>query len=76
MKTKVILLLAMIVLTVLAVSAVPERAEASCSGDQCGCGEAAAECRSYCPPAGDPNFHYCMGECRSEWIACAIACCG
>lgn len=44
---------------------------ASCSGDDCGCGLAAQECRESCGPVWA-----CNRTCNQESIRCSIECCG
>jgi hypothetical protein len=60
--------------------AAPPQAAASCSGDNCGCGEAnnacAAECRVEHPCVACQALTLCMAGCRREMRACATACCG
>ncbi|MBV9927221.1 MAG: hypothetical protein JOZ96_19545 [Acidobacteria bacterium] len=62
------LLMMLLVLAALAKPAVSARA---CSGDDCGCGIMAQECRASC----NGNFA-CIRGCNQESIQCAKACCG
>ena len=69
LKKRVVLLL--MLLTLLFALALPTSARrSSCSGDDCGCGIAAQECRDSC--AGNLA---CVRSCNRESIACAKACC-
>lgn len=70
MKTKLKLLIPMIALTLAAFYTAPKSALA-CSGDDCGCGVAAQECRAACAPGDTP----CFRACTHESIQCAIWCC-
>lgn len=47
----------------------------TCSGDNCGCGYYAAECRQACAEETETDYFVCLRECRKEEIACAKACC-
>jgi len=49
---------------------------ASCSGDDCGCGDDYALCVADCPPSGDPNRQACLHSCVQESVTCALHCCG
>ena len=51
--------------------AVPTSAVRACSGDNCGCGVMAQECRESCY-----GYLPCITACRQESIACSKACCG
>lgn len=75
MKTKLILLVAMIALTLLAGSVAPEHAEASCSGDECGCGYDLQSCMAECELEPAEFRTVCRGDCRRGYKRCAIDCC-
>jgi len=49
----------------------PASARRSCSGDDCGCGLAAQECREACGPVWS-----CVSACNKQSIQCSKACCG
>lgn len=61
--------LLMMVLVLVSLS-LPANARRSCSGDDCGCGEAGIECRDSC----GGNFN-CIRACNKEVLACSRACC-
>lgn len=61
------LLMMLLVLSAL----VQPTAARSCSGNDCGCDVAAAECREQCPP----NDWRCNVACAREEKDCGIACC-
>ena len=63
------LALLVMLLTLLVSLALPGGAGA-CSGDDCGCGIAAQECRDSCGGVLE-----CVRQCNRESIACAKACC-
>lgn len=48
------------------------RLRADCSGDDCGCWTAEAQCEANC----DPNDYTCQDHCEHVAIRCAICCCG
>lgn len=75
MKTKLKLLLPMIALTLAAFSTAPKNALASCSGDDCGCGETMQACVAACPAPPDPNHQSCVASCRHDDIVCSLICC-
>jgi hypothetical protein len=75
MRTKLVSMCVMLCLVVFAIVGAPKTAAASCSGDVCGCGTDAAECRAECPPVGDPNHNACISECNHESIQCSVCCC-
>lgn len=62
----------LLVLVLVLVSLVaPASARRSCSGDDCGCGTAAQECRDACGPVWS-----CVRTCNQESLRCSKACCG
>ncbi|HTG32006.1 MAG TPA: hypothetical protein VLB76_03670 [Thermoanaerobaculia bacterium] len=77
MTRKLILVLAMLVLTGLADAAKPKLALA-CSGDDCGCGEDAIACHDECVATyaiTDPAYQACVHNCIVANKNCSIACC-
>lgn len=74
---KLSLAFTLVVLAVLAVSAAPDRIEASgtCSGDDCGCYLEFEPCAAECPPGPSVERQLCIGECRRVVKRCSIACC-
>lgn len=70
MLVKKLGLLLVLVLFWVSLSA-PAAARRACSGDNCGCGIMAQECRDSCY-----GVLSCLAACRHESIACAKACCG
>lgn len=75
MKAKLLSLCAMLCLVVLTIVAAPKVAAASCSGDDCGCGLDAIECRAECPPPGQPGSQQCYAACNQEDVHCSVCCC-
>ena len=75
MKTKLILLAAMVALVVLAGSVSPQPAEASCSGDECGCGYDLQFCMEDCALEPVALQQACRSDCRRSYKRCAISCC-
>jgi hypothetical protein len=75
MKAKLLSLCAMLCLVVLTIMGTPKVAAASCSGDECGCGEDAIECVAECPPVGDPARFACVTACEHDDVHCSVCCC-
>ena len=74
MKTKLINVLAVVFLTLLAISGAPHRAEA-CSGDDCGCNVERDMCLEECRSLPPEYLQGCRHECIRASIDCGIACC-
>jgi hypothetical protein len=78
MARKLILVLAMLILTGLADAAKPRQALASCSGDDCGCGADAIVCHDDCVATyaiSDPAYQACVHNCVVVNRNCSISCC-
>jgi hypothetical protein len=73
LRKKLVLLLMLV--TLLVALAVPGSTSASCSGDNCGCGYYAAECRYECQFEPLEYQRACLHECLVENKNCSIACC-
>jgi len=73
MRRKLFLLL-ILSLVLLVTAAAPPHAEASCSGDDCGCGIGSAECIAACLPG--PDHRVCVHDCIQTAVHCALLCCG
>lgn len=71
MKTRMLLVLAMVLLTLLAVNSGAEALSGMCSGDDCGCNLLYNECAAECQPADIT----CFGACKQAAVACSRACC-
>lgn len=76
MKPKLVFLLLSVVLTLLAVSTTPKPAEASCSGDDCGCYTDTQQCEDDCRLLFPSQPGPCERACIRESVRCAIQCCG
>lgn len=70
MLVKKLGLLLVLVLFLVSLS-MPASARRACSGDNCGCGVMAQECRESCN-----GVWACVSACNKESIQCAKACCG
>jgi hypothetical protein len=73
LRKKLVLLVMM--LTLLLALVLPSTAGANCSGDNCGCGYYAAECRYECSFEPQQYQMGCLRACTIEYKNCAIACC-
>jgi hypothetical protein len=76
MKAKLTLLLTSVLLVVLAVATTPKPAEASCSGDDCGCYTDTQQCEDDCRLLYPGQPGPCERACIRESKSCAIQCCG
>jgi hypothetical protein len=75
-KAKLAWLLTSILLVLLAVSTAPKSAEASCSGDDCGCYIDAQACQADCLLLPPSQQLACGNGCVHDSLLCAKACCG
>ena len=77
MKTKLVLVCLALCFVLLAIVLTPS-AVAACSGDDCGCGEAANECFAECAALNCSLSckQACVGACVRAFGRCLIACCG
>lgn len=71
MKAKLFVFL--LCLGLIAAAMGPDRVEASCSGDNCGCGEVYFDCIQHCGPNETPI--QCDIRCTRLQTQCAVACC-
>ncbi|HEY0169599.1 MAG TPA: hypothetical protein VGB98_01005 [Pyrinomonadaceae bacterium] len=69
------LMLLLMLLTLLVSVAAPRDTSASCSGDNCGCGYYAEECRYDCQQEPPEYYYICVRGCNRESVQCAKACC-
>lgn len=73
MRRRLVLLFALIVILAAFVLPTSTPASLGCSGDNCGCGYYAEQCRNECAETGGGSE--CLSACRRESIDCSIACC-
>jgi hypothetical protein len=62
-------------LFVMGAVAAADRAEATCSGDDCGCYIDRDQCVAECPGEGEPGYLDCVRGCNRDSIRCAKCCC-